>query len=1188
MEEEIWELREAEERAVTNLVTELDISSITARILANRGYNNPAQVRDFLDCSLDKMHDPYAFQDMKEAVKRIKRAVDKGEKIVIYGDYDVDGITSTALLMNYLAEQGGDVDFYIPNRLTEGYGLNKSALRTLAQEETELVITVDCGIKGHEEIGLVNELGLDIIVTDHHTVPPKLPKAAAVINPKRKDSTYPFAELAGVAVAFKLVQALELEQGAAMPTAQDYLGLVTLGVIADIVPLRDENRIIANLGLEQLSNLSKEEPGLFALAEVAGCLDKEVSTGHIGFGMAPRINACGRLGSPELGVELLLSSSYQQADDLAQKLDDLNDRRQQLSQEMQDEAEALIEQLDLDKEWILVLASPNWHSGVIGNVASDLNEKYHRPVVLIAIEEGVGKGSARSISGFNIHDALLAQEEILESFGGHEQAAGLSVREENIALLQESLNQYAHKRLQKSDLLRRRKVDARVDLEEISFALIEELDSLAPFGCANPSPRLMVDGVKISDYKLVGNNEDHLKLTAQDGALRIDGIAFSHREAKTELDIKDNNVSLIFSPEINCWQGRKNLQLNVKGIKVPLSSKIEELFIQDQLEEETREREFFVEVVGGAEKQSRIKELEMGEELNLAVRRDDNSKSVAVLTVDGAELGYLAQEESNLARKLELGVQYQALTANVYQTAEGSFNLHLLLKEETKEEYYSQQSRREDIKAKLKDKSRDQALETLSQELYDSARTQIGEDTWSSLLEGDNILSVINPAQNKDQISLSFAALKAIREEKMSILVYPFKSILEERFPILEQKLIQLGLEVCRGITSLTDSAEINLLSQLRAQECDLLVCTAEFLQTGLIELRELKSSLGLMIIEEVDYFLEPRFCEPLVDIIAKLNHPLLLAVTSAVTKVEIARLLKRFNFDNHKISNYNKSSLELKDRSNVRVKDDYLQELISVEQQTIIYVNQAQKSRRLAQELRDELDCKDKIAFYHEDLTREEQSYLRRKFLAEEVNILTATPSLNEVWGLENIDSVVFYDPCFNSYNFKYLANQAVKSGAGELYLLYKAEEIEENKELLKKSLPNWELLKELYILLSKNKNKAGKITISGQELLSQLNSTLNFKVTKEFLINCLDIFAELDLLQRTKGEGGSIKLLDKPQQKLDLSTSIRYNEYVVLEEVFSYLEELIKQEESELLKSITETYLITLKGEENIELSR
>ncbi|MFO7819406.1 MAG: single-stranded-DNA-specific exonuclease RecJ [Halanaerobacter sp.] len=571
MEEEIWELREAEERVVTNLVTELDISSITARILANRGYDNATQVRDFLDCRLDKMHDPYSLQDMKKAVNRIKRAVDKGEKIVIYGDYDVDGITSTALLMDYLQGQGGEVDFYIPNRLTEGYGLNKSALRTLAQEETDLVITVDCGIKGHEEIALVNELDLDIIITDHHTVPPQLPNAEAVINPKRKDSTYPCAELAGVAVAFKLVQALELKQGASMPAAQEYLGLVTLGVIADIVPLRDENRIIANVGLEQLSNLSKEQPGLFALAEVAGCLDKEVSTGHIGFGMAPRINACGRLGSPELGVELLLSSSYQQAGDTAQKLDDLNDRRQQLSQEMQEEAESLIKQRDLEKEWVLVLASPDWHSGVIGNVASDLNEKYHRPIVLIAIEEGVGKGSARSISGFNIHDALLAQEEILESFGGHEQAAGLSVREDNIALLQECLNQYAHKRLQKSDLLRHRKVDVRVDLAEISFALIEELDSLAPFGYANPSPKLMVEGIKISDYKLVGNNKDHLKLTAQDGKSRIDGIAFSQKEVKRKLDLKNKDISLLFSPEINCWRGRKKLQLKIRGIKTPLS-----------------------------------------------------------------------------------------------------------------------------------------------------------------------------------------------------------------------------------------------------------------------------------------------------------------------------------------------------------------------------------------------------------------------------------------------------------------------------------------------------------------------------------------------------------------------------------------------------------------------------------------
>ena len=1187
---EVWQLKKVDDRVITKLSDRLDISRITARILANRGYDDPKRLKDFLDCSLEKMHSPYLFTDMKRAVARIEQAVDSVEKIVVYGDYDVDGITSTSLLLKYLRDLGAEVDFYIPNRLTEGYGLNKSALKKLAAQNTDLIITVDCGIKAKEEVELANDLDLDMIITDHHTAPVELPAAEAVINPKRKDSSYPFVELAGVAVAFKLVQALALaKNGVKMPTAQKYLSLVTMGVVADIVPLRDENRIIVQAGIKQLSSLDKEEPGLFALAEVTGCLDKEISTGHIGFGLAPRINACGRLGKPELGVELLLSKTYQEAKRLAQKLDDLNDRRQELSREMQEEAESLIAQMDLNEEWVFVLAASHWHSGVIGNVASDLNEKYHRPVILIALEDGIGKGSARSISGFNIHDALLAQEDLLMAFGGHEQAAGLSIKEDMIPQLKDKLNQYAKDELKAKDLVPQRRVDAAVDLKDLSFSVVQELNKLAPFGCGNPSPKLMVEGIEISDYRLVGQGENHLKLTAQDSEVRIDGIAFNQAGAKEKLDFRPKNISLLFSPEINCWQGEKKLQLKVDSIKVPINSALEKMFVKNREGNEKKADSFFAAVIKDYKEEAPIKEqeLKLGTKVKLVSKTKEDKKYVRVLTEDNQSLGFLAESYNDLARKLDVGVEYQSFIAQTLPKRENDYNLRILIKEKNGKDS-KQQNHLKDFKNKLTGKSAAQSFDYLRKELYESSAGSLIEDIRKPLLNGEDLLTIIDPAQPKDKLLLSAAAWQSFSQEQMSILVYPVQSILEERFPIINEKLNRLGLQACKGISTLKDSEEVILKAKLRAKECDLLVITPQFLESNLLNWAEMKSDLGLMMIEEVDYLVDKPFLESISKIITKLSAPQLLALTSAVDEEKITKLKYELNFTREIISSYNNAELNLKRKDKRVDKYEYLLKLIQQEKPTLVYVNSPQKSESLAQKLRDEIKTKNKIAFYHQNLTVEERTLLKRKFFAGKINTLVATTAFNETLGAQNIERVIFYELCLNRYNLKYLSNQVSDSKAGVVYLLYHRAEIEDNKDILEKSLPNREILKELYILLSKHKNKAGKITISEDKLKEKLNNRIKFSINKDFLTECLQIFAELDLIERTKGKGGKIKLLDKPAQKLDLSTSIRYNECVTIKEAFSYLAELVKQRKSAVLKSITKTHSTILKGEKDIELSR
>ena len=1191
--EKIWEIKKPTKEVVNKLVTELDLSTIIAKVLVNRGYDNPKQVQEFLDCRLSKMHDPYLFNGMEKVVNRILSAIETGEQIIIYGDYDVDGITSSSLLLNYLKDCGAAVDYYIPNRLKEGYGLNKQAVKNLADLDTDLIITVDCGIKAYQAIELANSLGIEVIVTDHHTAPQNLPTALEVINPKRHDSTYPFAELAGVAVAFKVVQALELARtDAKMPTAIKYLALVTLGVVADIVPLRDENRIIVKKGLKQLNQLTKDQPSLFSLAEVTGCLDKEISTGHIAFGLGPRINACGRLGEPELGVELLTNDNYQQAFQIAQKMDKLNDHRQQLSQEMQEDAEARIEQLDLQEEWVLVLASSNWHSGVIGNVASDINEKYNRPVILMAIEEeGVAKGSARSISNFNIHDALADTEDLLLSFGGHKQAAGLSIEQEKISQFKEKINQYAKKELEEKDLIPKQKVDAAVELEELSCSLVGELNALAPFGCANPSPKLITKGVEISNYKLVGSNNDHLKFTAQNSKNKIGGIAFNQQDAKSKLDIQAKDVSLLFNVEINCWRGNKNLQLKVRDFKIPLKSEIDQLFAKRlaTLTNENMEEEYFIELEDVNKLVLNNEHLTEGQQVEL-ILEENNLKESAIKVVDqlGNEIGYLPIGlAKQLARKIDLGINYSAVISSLAINENNRTLVELLIKKDKSEAYYKKLIEANNYKNKLKSLEPIEALQKIQEKLFGETSEGIIIESIKSLLQEKSTLSVLNPAQNKDILLLSFAAWNAITTKKMSVLLYPYKSILEERYPIISDKLSSLGIKSCQASSSLTDSQEVELKQQLEQNECNLLVATPQVLTSDLVNLENIE--VGFVAVDGCSYLAKESNFKFLKEAITSFDNPLLLGVASAVKHQKVEQLLREFDFDNKLISNYNKFSLQVIDKRSLSNKNIYLNQLITKEEQTLIYVNSKQKSIELSAELRKKKpNLNGGIIFYHQGMTKKQQKLVEERFKQEEIKIVVATAAFNEVLNIKNIDQVIFYQSRFNSYNFKYLANQAVKSMSGKLYLLYQIEDLKDNKKLLKQMIPNRKLLKELYLLLSKNKNKAGKITINQQELLSKLNSLLTFSINKRILVDSLNIFEELNLVQRTKGKGGIIKLLAKPEQKLDLFTSIRYNEYVELEKAFTYLETLAAKEKHQILKFITETYLTTLKGEKDIELSR
>jgi len=425
----IWRVRDPNIEVQKSFYSELKISQITAQLLSNRGINDPKEAGEFLACSLSSCHDPFLLKDMDKAVGRIRKAISDKERILVYGDYDVDGMTSVAILKQALTKLGATVETYIPNRLEEGYGLNTNAIKRALKDGVSLIITVDCGISSFKEIEYAKLSKIDVIVTDHHEIVAKrLPQAYAIINPLQDSCKYPFKHLAGVGLAYKLAKALY--DGTSF-IAEDFLDLVSLGTIADIVPLKGENRILAKHGLDEINR--RQRVGIKALTDLAGLSGKDVSSGHIGFILGPRINAMGRVGSPEKALELLLTEDKEEATRLAKMLDTENRNRQKIESKILEEALSKVErEVNFKHHKIIVLASEGWHAGVIGIVASRIADRFHRPAILISLDGKYGKGSGRSVERFNLFDVLIQCKDLLMGFGGHEGACGLTIDKDKV------------------------------------------------------------------------------------------------------------------------------------------------------------------------------------------------------------------------------------------------------------------------------------------------------------------------------------------------------------------------------------------------------------------------------------------------------------------------------------------------------------------------------------------------------------------------------------------------------------------------------------------------------------------------------------------------------------------------------------------------------------------------------------
>ena len=561
-----WEIRQCDDIRQKGLSDKLGVSRIIAQLLINRGIDDFDKAETFLRGDIRELYDPFLMKGMHEAVQRLEKAIKGKERVLVHGDYDVDGITAVSLLIFTLRDFGLEADYYIPRRLTEGYGLGEAGVKEALRVGATLVVTVDCGISSHEEVMALNRHNVDVIITDHHRPPKVLPPAYCIINPHQRECAYPDRDLSGVSIAFKLCEAL----GSIFDNKNvwRHLDLVSLGTISDVAPLIGENRILVKEGLKLLKNGSANK-GLKALIEVSGLKKKEPGSFEVAFILGPRINAIGRMDSADAAVELLLTDDSERAASLARRLNEANRERQRIEVVTLKEAMVKIEKdIHFKNDRVIVLHNEGWHRGVVGIVASRISDRFCRPAIMISTRDGVGKGSGRSVEGFHLFEALTNCGDILKEYGGHKYACGLTILEKNLSRFKKAINEIAKAMLVSEDLIPRLDIDMKIALGSVDHDLVEDIRRLEPFGEQNPRPLFCSEHLRLIRPPMVIKGE-HLKLWFTDGVKHFEAIGFGLAR-NSDIDIilkKSIEFNLAYSVSFNSWQGVDSIQLRIKDIR---------------------------------------------------------------------------------------------------------------------------------------------------------------------------------------------------------------------------------------------------------------------------------------------------------------------------------------------------------------------------------------------------------------------------------------------------------------------------------------------------------------------------------------------------------------------------------------------------------------------------------------------
>lgn len=1185
-ESALWQLPQEQSKTVKELQKQLQINEILARLLVNRGYTQPIEVQRFIRTESQDLLDPFALKDMEKAVERIHKAIIEAEKIVVYGDYDVDGITASALLYQFLQSLGSKVQYYIPERFTEGYGLNDEALRELYQQGDRLLITVDCGISAQHEVNEVPQ-DFDIIITDHHEPPEELPRAYAIINPKQKDCHYPEKGLAGVGLAFKLCQALyQTLSCSKTANPERWIDLAALGTVADMAPLMGENRTIVKLGLAQMN----QRPclGIGTMLKVAGLSDQTVTAQTIGFILGPRLNASGRLTHAKKAVELLTTQDEAIATAIAEELEEENRERQALTRQIFQQADQyLLEQKKLERP-ILVAWGPwdseagsGWHPGVIGIVASRLVEKYYRPVVLMSIEKGIAKGSCRSISAFNIFEALQGCDTYLVKYGGHAAAAGLTVEEKNLTFFEAELIKYAEQMLKPEDLRPCLSVDTFVALTEVNDALMESLAALEPCGYGNPPPVLACRNIEVDQVRQMGQTGDHVRAVLkndQDDESRLPLIAFG-RGKQSEWLQQQKKVDVAFKAEYNYWKGQKNIQLLCKDWRIPVSSSpIDRLFQENEassdLYHQIEEAESFYTKLAGVtfeNRQQLIEQLDRGCPLVL-VREPHNEfdpSAIQVCLKDGSVLGYLNRRLAHhLAPVMDEGRMYQGVVSDITGRDQSSLGVNVQI--------FQVPVQHEPLKRPILQQGENWDDKIRQSLLGSNDYHKVQKEALQSLAQGKSTLVIMGTGRGKSAIFQTHAAKIALEQQQMTLIVYPLRALVNDQLHSLTEKFSPLGLRVLKGNGTLSDQEKVCLFEELSAGSIDVLLATPEFIAAYQDKFQAIKEKIGFFVIDECHHIaMSGKRQRPVYQKIGKLlenlGNPLTLAVTATADDKTYELLESTLPLQTILIDPTVRKNLSLTDGRSEMDKLNYLVKLAQSDSKVLIYVNSRRKAIEVAEKLRSRLPRKrDEIGFYHGGLSNLWRQEVENWFRNGTLKVLVATSAFGEGIDLPDIRHVVLYHLPFHKTAFNQQCGRAGRDGQpSTIHLLFNEQDVELNQFILSNRALRRNQIGPLYLVLKGACHETGFTELSNPEIADILQKKYKIALMPEGISLGLRIMEDLNLIQRERqGAKRKIYLKQVPKEKQDLAQSVTYLEGLEEEENFlAFAEEVMKSDGMRLL---------------------
>ncbi len=1189
-----WEVRAYDSAAAESIRRELGINPLVARIMAGRGIVGVDAARRFLSPSLDRdWLDPAIIPGMGALVDRLELALDRGERIAVFGDFDVDGISATCLLTQGLRALGGEVVPFIPRRFDEGYGLSKAALsRLIEMAHPSLIVTVDTGIAGKAEVADLLERGIDAVITDHHEPADLVPEGVPVCDPKI-DPDCPSRELAGAGVALKVV--CELGGRRHEPDLwRQYTDLATLGTVSDLMVLTGENRSLVAEGITRLQHSSR--PGIVALAAAADRDLADMTADKLAYSLIPRLNSAGRMADPAIALDLLMASDPVRAQEIATQLENINQERRTIEAELTEGAVSIVEATYCGGRCIVV-GGEGWHEGVKGIVASRLVGLYHVPALLFTISDGVARGSGRSVGSVNLFEAVERCSDLLIRFGGHAGAVGVTLESANLDAFRDRLEEVLQE-LPSEAFDSRREVAAQVDLSEMTLETIEDLESMQPFGQGNEVPTLAVCGVTMNDRHRRGADGKHLSFTVTDGVTSVPAIMFNCPDVEG-LSSYDGAADIVFEPRAETWRGRTSVKLHVRDILLRTDEEpgsvspsvarlVDDLFARadefvgtPELQDIAHATSFHTKVAGvtfeGRQEALRTLTAGMFLELRREPENEHDPNAVAVCQGEGAhvQVGYLRRPvAAALAPELDRGVRYRAtLTAVTGDETKGeSLGANLLVERFDEGEGGAEPAdvarQRAAERARLSAMGDDRLTDELRLRLIgDHALLPAQKASLDRLGRGASTLTVMATGRGKSLIFHVHAARTALLEHRCSIFVYPLRALVSDQAFHLSQVFDRLGMTT-RVLTGETPLDERNAcFAGVAAGTVDIVLTTPEFLALHADRLAQ-GNHVGFVVIDEAHHAgmakggARPAYLE-MPRVLGLLGNPTVLAVTataSAPVAAEIRRLLS-IPEEGMVLDPSVRDNLAVIDERGVRGRDERLVSLLVRGQKTLVYVNSREQTVSLARMLRHRAwELGHRVAFYNGGLSRTDRARVEEAFRSGELLLVIATSAFGEGVNLPDVRHVVLYHLPFDEVEFNQMSGRAGRDGAPAwIHLSYGAPDARINERILSREAPTRNDLATLYralVTLGREAAARGEdsFAITNADIAAACIARDSRCGIDDHAASCgISIFRELGFVQTSGyGIGRRITMVRHPEH-MDLSGSIRYVEGLHAQEAFA-----------------------------------